>query len=109
MKTRQTLKTTFLLGFLITGCMKLSGPYDLGNRALELEDYGKAISYYRGALDKDPTDNRARNNLGVACLRNREYDQAFKEFQKVIATDPENPKAHFNLALVYYARGLLEQ
>ena len=109
MTARQALKTTLLLGLLIAGCMKLSNPYELGNRFLELEDYGKAISYYRVALDKDSTDNRARNNLGVAYLRSREYDQAFKEFQKVIATDPDNPKAHFNLALVYYARGLHEQ
>jgi tetratricopeptide (TPR) repeat protein len=82
-------------------------------------DYQKAIDAFdelqrdhRRAVDQLRAANRlaeessreiavAHYNLGVYHARNAQYAPAAEEFERSIARDPNDPMAHYNLALVY--------
>ena len=97
----------FFLSFLLSGC--LSNLHQRGLEATGREAYPQAIRFYVEHLKKHPGDLIARNDLGVAYLRSGEYDLAFLEFQKVLASDPRYIRAHYNIALVYNFKGLPEE
>ena len=49
--------------------------YDLGNMAYNTENYDQAINFYKEALRRDPSDDKARQNLRMAQLKKKEQDQ----------------------------------
>ncbi len=49
--------------------------YNLGNMAFNTEDYAKSIELYKNALRKNPSDDKARENLRLAQLKLREQQQ----------------------------------
>ncbi|MDE5688432.1 MAG: tetratricopeptide repeat protein [Paramuribaculum sp.] len=49
--------------------------YNLGNIAFNSQDYGKSIELYKNALRKNPDDDKARENLRLAQLKQREQEQ----------------------------------
>ncbi|MHB8483171.1 MAG: tetratricopeptide repeat protein [Nitrospiria bacterium] len=110
----KTYRLFLILGLLVllnltqncTGRLSLS---QKGYQALEEGNIQEAVSYFKGYLQKNPSDVKARNNLAVAYLRQRNYDEAFKELQKVIAQNPRDAAAHYNLALVYYYKKLFDE
>ncbi len=46
--------------------------YNLGNLAFNAQDYGKSIEMYKNALRKNPEDDKARENLRLAQLKQKE-------------------------------------
>ena len=46
--------------------------YNLGNLAFNSQDYGKSIEMYKNALRKNPDDDKARENLKLAQLKQKE-------------------------------------
>ena len=46
--------------------------YNLGNLAFNSQDYGKSIEMYKSALRKNPDDDKARENLRLAQLKQKE-------------------------------------
>jgi tetratricopeptide (TPR) repeat protein len=97
-----------LLLAIASGCAS-SLQANKGNQALEKGDLDQAILYYNEHLRRYPDDSAARNNLAVAFLRQKKYEEAFNELQKVIAQKPGDPSAHYNLALVYYYKRLFKE
>lgn len=61
----------------------------------------KAESFYRLALSVDPTDEKARCNLGSLFLRQRKHPQALAEFKQVLADHPRSALAHYNIAIMF--------
>ncbi len=61
----------------------------------------EANRYYTMALAVDPTDEKARCNLGSLYLRDRKPSQALAEFRKVLEYHPESSLAHYNLAIMF--------
>lgn len=49
--------------------------YNLGNMAYNDQDYGKSIERYKQALRINPDNNRTRQNLRLAQLKQQEQDQ----------------------------------
>lgn len=49
--------------------------YNLGNIAFNNQDYASSINMYKNALRKDPSDDRARENLRLAQLKLQEQQQ----------------------------------
>lgn len=49
--------------------------YNLGNIAFNSQDYGKSIELYKNALRKNPDDDKVRENLRLAQLKQREQEQ----------------------------------
>ncbi|MDE6136534.1 MAG: tetratricopeptide repeat protein, partial [Muribaculaceae bacterium] len=49
--------------------------YNLGNMAYNDQDYGKSIERYKQALRINPDNNRTRQNLRLAQLKQQEQEQ----------------------------------
>jgi tetratricopeptide (TPR) repeat protein len=73
-----------------------------------LKDEGKfdeALGYFRKTLAQYPNDRVVRNNFGRILFLQRHYADAAKEFDQVLAIDPEDLQAHYNLMLCYTGLG----
>jgi Flp pilus assembly protein TadD len=67
-------------------------------------DYDGAIASLRRVQQQYPRDRVNLNQLGRILFLKREYGEAVKALQAVLAVDPEDVQAHYNLMLSY--RGL---
>ena len=56
-------------------------------------------------LAQYPRDRVALNNLGRVLFLQRKYAEAVKVLQQVLAVDPEDLQAHYNLMLCYNGLG----
>ena len=88
-----------------------AGTFSVGNssardcwEAAEAQDYDRnAIYHCNLALENEGLDppNRAATlvNRGVLYMRNRNYDQAERDFGRAMRTDESNPEAYLNMAI----------
>jgi Tfp pilus assembly protein PilF len=68
-------------------------------------DYDGAIAHLQIVLAQYPRDRVALNNLGRVYFLQRKYAEAVKVLQQVLAVDPEDLQAHYNLMLSYNGLG----
>jgi Tfp pilus assembly protein PilF len=68
-------------------------------------DYDEAAERFRIVLGEYPRDRVALNNLGRVLFLERKYADAIKVLQQVLAVDPEDLQAHYNLMLCYNGLG----
>ena len=69
-----------------------------------LEDYPKAVTHFKKALDIDESFSEAANNLGSAYSSMGKFDKAIESYKKAIA-NPQYKNAAmalYNLGMVYY-------
>lgn len=66
--------------------------------------YDAALKHLRQAAAAYPRDRVVLNQIGRVYFLKKEYQNAVAELQKVLAIDPEDLQAHYNLMLSY--RGL---
>ena len=76
----------------------------LGTVLKSLGRYDEAISHLQTASGKYPRDRVVLNQLGRVQFLKRQYAPAVEAFRRVLAIDPEDLQAHYNLMLAY--RGL---
>ena len=76
-----------------------------GSLMKDTGDYDKAAEYFRIVLAEYPRDRVALNNLGRVLFLERKYADAVKVLQQVLAVDPEDLQAHYNLMLCYNGLG----
>ena len=67
--------------------------------------YDQAIAELKITLQQYPNDRVARNDLGRTLFLERRYADAVREFQSVLAIDPEDVEANYNLMLCYNGLG----
>jgi Flp pilus assembly protein TadD len=67
--------------------------------------YDQAISELKLTLEQYPDDRVARNDLGRTLFLERRYADAVREFRDVLAIDPEDVEANYNLMLCYNGLG----
>jgi len=82
--------------------------YRLYDLAFELTEKGRveeAIAAWRKALDLEPKDGRALNNLGGLLMRQGKFDDAEHTLRQAIASDPDTASAYDNLALIVFRKG----
>ncbi len=79
--------------FFYAGVLRQDGNYDGAAQHL-----AKVITQY-------PRDRVALNNLGRVLFLERKYADAVKVLQQVLAVDPEDLQAHYNLMLCYNGLG----
>ena len=60
-------------------------------------DFEQAMLHYKAALARDEMNIEAHNNLGHLYLGRGLFDEAAREFQRVVAIDPKYTTAHINL------------
>jgi serine/threonine-protein kinase len=63
--------------------------------------YDRAESYFRLALDADPTNDFIYKELAAAYQHLGRFEQAEKTYQKAIQTHPENPSGYAWLGALY--------
>ncbi len=68
-------------------------------------DYEQAAAHFRIVLAQYPRDRVVLNNLGRVLFLQRKYSDAVKTLQQVLAVDPEDLQAHYNLMLCYNGLG----
>jgi Flp pilus assembly protein TadD len=86
--------------------------YRLYDLAYELGEKGQidaAIAAWRRALELDPVDAKAHNNLGGLLLRQGKLDSAATHFTRALEANPELINARNNLGLVLLQRGRLAE
>ena len=71
--------------------------------------YEEALAYLERAAQAYPRDRVVRNQIGRLRFLQREYAEAVRAFEQVLAIDPEDLQAHYNLMLCYRGLGELEQ
>ncbi|HKY32616.1 MAG TPA: tetratricopeptide repeat protein [Candidatus Polarisedimenticolia bacterium] len=79
--------------------------------ALTLKTFGRydeAVEHLRTTLQSFPRDRVVLNQLGRVLFLQRKYEEAIGAFQRVLAIDPEDLQAHYNLMLCYRGKGDLE-
>jgi Tfp pilus assembly protein PilF len=69
----------------------------------------KAKEVFEKALELEPGNSRASNNLGVVLARKGELDRAKKLFENTIQEDPDFILAHANLAELFLNSGGIEE
>ena len=68
-------------------------------------DYAGAEQHFRKVLDQYPLDRVAINNLGRVLFLQRKYSEAVAVLKQVLAIDPEDLQAQYNLMLCYNGLG----
>jgi tetratricopeptide (TPR) repeat protein len=68
-------------------------------------DYEQAVSRFQIVLAQYPHDRVALNNLGRVFFLQRKYADAVQVLHQVLAVDPEDLQAHYNLMLCYNGLG----
>ena len=68
-------------------------------------DYDGAIGHLQIVLAQYPRDRVALNNLGRVYFLQRKYAEAVTVLRRVLAVDPEDLQAHYNLMLSYNGLG----
>ena len=82
-------KTHFFLGTTL----KAQGRYD------------EAVAHLRKAADKYPRDRVVLNQLGRVLFLQRQFAESVETLARVVAIDPEDVQAHYNLMLAYQGLG----
>lgn len=78
--------------------------YDLGLKSVSKGNFQQAANYFQEALRIYPEYLAARNDLGAQYLKLKQLDDAQKNFELVLASDPKNYNAKFNMGLVQVER-----
>ncbi len=77
--------------------------YRVADAAADLAGKGQheaAVAEWKKAIELNPGEALAHNNLGVALSETGKRDEALAEYQKALELSPEYPEAHNNLGEV---------
>ena len=77
----------------------------LGTALKSLGRYDEALTHLRHAAAAYPRDRVVMNQAGRVLFLQGRLREAAAEFQKVLAIDPEDLQAHYNLMLCYQGLG----
>ena len=64
------------------------------------DDIVTAMKYFDRALDINPDDAVAMDNMGVVLMKQGQPDKAEQYFEKAYRTDPDYPNTHYAIALL---------
>ena len=80
----------------------------LGTVFKSLGRYDEALAHLRTARDRYPRDRVVLNQLGRVLFLQRRFTDAVTVLKEVLAIDPEDLQAHYNLMLSYRGLGQSE-
>ena len=69
----------------------------LAQAYLDVKDYAHAEEFGRRAVELDPNQFRAHNNLGLALAKQGKADEALTHYHVALRLNPEMAEAHLNL------------
>ena len=65
-------------------------------------DFELALVHYKAVLQRDELNVEAHNNVGNLYMSKSLYDDAVREFRRVVAIEPRYVTAHVNLSAALY-------
>ncbi len=74
---------------------------ELAGFFMQNEDWERALTFWKRALDVEPENQLALNQAGFALFQMQEHAEARDMFQRLLDINPENYQGHFNLAIIY--------
>lgn len=74
----------------------------LGDCQIHSEKPAAAIPHFQKVTELEPSSVEAFNNLGVAYMFNRDFDQAESTYLKALQFEPHHLQTLKNLAFLYY-------
>jgi len=80
-----------------------------GRLAVEARRYPEAADEFRKAMAANPQSITGRVNLGAVLTQLGDSRGAIQQFEDVLRLAPENPTAHYNLALLFAAENRHEE
>lgn len=72
----------------------------MGNANISLQRFDHATVWYERALKVDPNRHATRTNLALALRFLGKSDEAIAELKRVLAKDPKNADAVYNLGVI---------
>jgi len=83
--------------------------FDAAQQLQDEQKYSEAIAAWKVAADKDPTDARPLNNLGVALAATGSFDSAVDAYKHSLGINPDSSQTHNNLAGALAEQGKLQE
>ncbi len=80
-----------------------------GEVAEAQSDLERALTHYKGALSREPTDLATRFRVAIVLRRLRRFDEAAKEFEKIDLADKDFPGLAVERGLLFEASGQVER
>ena len=65
----------------------------------------KSIRVYEKAININPNDTAAHNNLGLIYLKSGKHKEAIKHYMKALKLQPNDAMAYYSLGFTYYSLG----
>lgn len=75
----------------------------------DMKDRKAALSYYEKALQLQPENSMAINNLASIYAEDGDLEKATQMFKAAIETDATNENSYYGLAVIYYKDGKFEK
>jgi tetratricopeptide (TPR) repeat protein len=82
--------------------------FDLAQQLQDEHKYMEAVPAWKVAADKDPTDARPWNNMGVALAANGKTSDAIDAYAKSLAMNNDSSQTHNNLGSLLAEAGRLD-
>ena len=79
--------------------------YLAGKKAVEAQQWDKAIELLSKAMQTTSNNSQAHNLLGYAYRKTGNYDASFAEYRKALKLDPMNRHAHEYIGEAYLLSG----
>lgn len=79
--------------------------YVLGELAREAQQWDDAIAHFTRAAKLDSSFGDAYLGWGVALVSTKRFSDAVAPLQTAVKLEPQNPAAHYNLAIAYTRTG----
>jgi tetratricopeptide (TPR) repeat protein len=98
-RTTKELNTTNNISTLDTLSVKI----EQANQQLDAGNAKKAIKLLETEIDKNPSNTRLLNNLGMAYLNNLDTSRAIALFQESLVMDSSQPDATYQLGFLFAA------
>ena len=76
---------------------------------MKLERHDEAEGFLRKALELNPNDADALGNLGSVYTYRLQPGEALACYEKALASEPDNPLAHWNRGWILLSRGNLDE
>ncbi len=83
--------------------------YVLGELARQASDWAQAADHFARAARLNPAFADAHIGLGRSLISDRKYEEAIKPLEQAVKLQPENPAAHYHLAIAYGRAGRKEE